>query len=92
MLQEALVLFACASNKGCSETTTAYSVNNPQLVKNIELDTKKLINAVGPATVNALSPVIFFFAGGTSNVKLYESLYLQMNRQRGMIMLKKEFK
>lgn len=92
MIPEALVIFACASNHGCSETVSLYSSQHPDLAKNVEQGTRQLIKAVGPTTVSTLSPIVLYFSGGTSNIKLYESFYLQLSRQQGLIMIKKEFK
>jgi hypothetical protein len=92
VLAEAIVLFACGMNHGCDETTSQYLREHPEVKLQLDQDARVITNTIGPTTVNTIGPIIFFFAGGTSNIMLHENLYLQTNKNRGMIMLKKEFK
>ncbi len=92
MLPEVLVLFACASNHGCSEVSSQYFREHPEVQHQVGIDARRLSNFVGKTTVNVFAPVAFFLSGGTSNIKLHESFYLQLNKNQGMVMLKKEFK
>jgi hypothetical protein len=92
MLSEALVLLACATSHGCSETTSQYTLEHPEVAAQLDLDAKQLEQMVGSDTVKTLGPIVFLLTGGTSNILLHDSFYLQVNRSQGMIMLKKEFK
>lgn len=92
MLSEALVIFACVTSHGCSETSNQYALENPELVHRLEDEAKSCEKMVGPETVNTLGPLIYFVGGGTANIKLQESLYLQINKQQGILTIKKTFK
>lgn len=92
MLGEALVLLACATSRGCSETTSQYTLEHPEIAIQLQRDAKQIEQMLGPETVRTLGPALFLLTAGTSNILLHDSFYLQINKSQGMIMLKKEFK
>jgi len=59
MIQEFLVILACAQNQGCSPTSSAYYSTNPAFQRNVRHQANVIKEAAGP-TVVALSPLIIF--------------------------------
>jgi len=80
MIAEALVIFACVNNTGCTETSNQYFLENPQVKQIIDKDAQEAKELVGPKIVDAVGPFLFVAAGGTGTIKLSEHFSLQANQ------------
>jgi len=85
MLPEMLVIFACVNNTGCSETSSLYFSQNPQVKKQIDFDTEQVREYIGPKVVDVVGPLLFFSAGGTGTIKLNKYFSLQLKKDTGII-------
>ncbi len=85
MLPEALVIFACVKNTGCSETSSLYFSQNPEVKREIDLKAEHLRNYVGPSVVDTIGPMLFVVAGGTGTVKINKYFSFQFNKESGIL-------
>lgn len=77
---EFLVLLACGTGKGCSETANQYYVSNPAVamqLQNIESNVKQ---KAGPLVVNVVGPVVGYASGNSGVFKVDKFLSLQVSR------------
>lgn len=80
MLAEALVLFACVNNTGCSDTSNLYFGQNPQVKRLIDQDLSQAREFVGPKVVDVIGPFLFLAAGGVGVIKLNQSFSVNGNK------------
>lgn len=91
MIQEALVAFACINSTGCSETSSAYYNNNPEIKEMVKVAESQVNNFIGPTIVATLGPTIYVVAGGTGTIRLHRTLSLQVNKKQSVLMLGIDF-
>lgn len=77
MLAEALVIFACVNNSGCTETSNLYFSQNPGTKHYLEVEGEEARQFLGPRLVDDMGPILFFIGGGTSTIRLSDHLSLQ---------------
>jgi hypothetical protein len=80
-LEEALVIFACVSSNGCSETSTEYFRRKPDVKEYIDQKGQRIRQYIGPTLVDTVGPMLFVVGGGTGTVHLHDHFNLQMNKQ-----------
>lgn len=80
MIAEALVIFACVNNTGCTETSNQYFRQNPDLKQIIDKDTQELKDYIGPKFVDNVGPFLFIAAGGSGTIKLNKYFSLQASQ------------
>lgn len=91
MIQELLVMAACLEGKGCSQTTTAYYISNPNTKQMIQRANTRVKEAVGPETLAISSPLIFAVRGtGTFKLTNYWSLQLS-TKDSNMVIVRVNF-
>jgi hypothetical protein len=84
-MEEILVIFACLSSKGCTETSNLYYNTHPeirQILKNSEDELKRRSN---PFFISYVGPAIVAVAGGTGTVKINKHFNLQLNKDHATI-------
>ncbi len=86
-MQELLVILACLSSKGCSETTGAYYQSHPELQEMVRMNERKIKNFVGPIIVEAAAPIFFVAQGGTGNFKIYGPLSLKVQKYQDTMLV-----
>ena len=91
MLAEALVLFACVNNTGCTETSNQYFVAYPEMKKYFDHTAETARQYVGPQIVDNVGPVLFVVAGGKGTVKLSHYWSLQFGRDQGILSFRMDF-
>lgn len=79
-MQELLVILACLSSKGCSETSGAYYQAHPELQEMVKLNERRVKNFVGPIIMESAAPILFLAQGGTGNFKIYGPLSLRVKK------------
>lgn len=87
MFGEALIIFACVNNSGCSEASDQYFREHPEIRKNIDREARYIKNYIGPKLVDTVGPVLFVGVGGTGVVHLHRNVSLQMSKQGGSLIL-----
>lgn len=80
MLAEALVLFSCLNNTGCSDTSNLYFGQNPEVRQMIDKNLSQARDFVGPKVVDTVGPFLFLAAGGVGVIKLNKSFSVNGNR------------
>lgn len=85
MLAEALVIFACVNNTGCSDTSNLYFGQNPQVKSIIDKDAKEARDFIGPKTVDIIGPFLFLAAGGNGVIKIDKNFSVNANKSGGVI-------
>lgn len=85
MLAEALVIFACVNNSGCSDTSNLYFGQNPQIKSIIDMDAKEIRQFIGPKIVDVFGPFLFLAAGGNGVIKFNENFSLNANKSGGVV-------
>lgn len=88
MIQELLVMLACAQNSGCTETTNAYYATNPAVKERIKHGERKVKTLAGPTAV-ALSPIVIFTVKKQATINLNKYFSLQIDRKQDSIILLK---
>ena len=58
MIQESLLVLACANNNGCMETMAAYRVNNLEITQYYEEKAKQIQNEVPAYVINYIVPIM----------------------------------
>lgn len=91
MLQEALVIFACANSHGCSEVSSHYYNTHPEVRQMIEMNEKRISEVFGPFIVENVGPLIYIGFGGTSSFRLGKNFSLQTNKESVALTFSKEF-
>ena len=81
-MQEFLVVLACLSNKGCSETANAYYQAHPEIKQMVKRQEERVKEYVGPVVVTYASPMFFVAAGGSGNFKLYGDFSLKVDNYK----------
>jgi hypothetical protein len=82
MLPEALVLLACTTSKGCTETSAHYYNTHPDFRRIVETNEKKVEEFVGPKVIATVGPFLYVAAGGTGTVRLPNHFSLQIGKER----------
>ena len=80
MLAEALVIFACVNNTGCSDTSNLYFGQNPEVKTMIDQKLTQARDFVGPKVVDVVGPLLFLAAGGVGVIKLNEDFSVNGNK------------
>lgn len=91
MLSEALVIFACVNSTGCSPTSSLYYNTHPELKEFVDKTQIKVVEFVGPMTIQTLGPVLYMAAGGTGTVRLDKYFSLQLKSNKAGILFGKDF-
>ena len=91
MLQEAVVILACVSSKGCSETSSLYFTHNPDTKRYLKVQEEKIKEYVGPDLVTVVGPSLFFAFGGTATLKLTKNVSLQTGPKKTILTYRIEF-
>lgn len=87
MLLEALVVTVCLQGSGCSESSRAYYLQNPELqefVKSAENTGKRLVNN-NKWIVYAATPVYAMVSGQTAQFHIYKTWSLEMNMRSQVV-------
>lgn len=91
MLSEALVIFACVNSTGCSETSSLYFSQNPEIKKAIDLKANQAKKYIGPKLVDTVGPLMYYISGGTGNINLHKHFNLQISKERGILVFNWSF-
>ncbi len=92
MLQEAVVILACVTSKGCSQTSGHYFNTNPESKKIMKKHEKKIRDYIGhEEALLVIGPTLFFAAGGTGTIRLAKNWNLQLNKEKAIISYRIEF-
>lgn len=86
-MQELLVVLACLTSKGCSETSGAYYQAHPELQEMVKMNERRVKNFVGPIVVESVAPVFFLAQGGTGNFKIYGPLSLKVHKYQDTMLV-----
>jgi hypothetical protein len=87
LLEEALVIFACATNNGCTETSNQYFLLHPEVKIYAEKRGQEIRQYIGPMFVDTVGPIVFAAAGGTGVIHAHEHVNLQVGRQAATLVL-----
>lgn len=71
MLQESLVILACSTNSGCSETANLYYQQNIELQQMIKTVESKALTVLPPLVTQYGAPFMYVVTGGTASIRLY---------------------
>lgn len=88
---EFLVLLACSTGKGCSETVSLYSFHNPALIANVrdlELSARR---QAGPVVVNFIGPGLGLLSGQSAVFQIVQNVNLNVSKSNLKLEFKKEF-
>lgn len=85
MLPEVLVIFACVNSTGCSETSSLYFQQNPDVKKKIDAKSEQVREYIGPSIVDTVGPLLFVAGGGTGTIKLNKYFSLQLKKDSGIV-------
>lgn len=91
MLPEALVIFACINNAGCTETSNQYFVYRPDVKQYIDHTGERARQFIGPKIVDTFGPMLFVVAGGRGTIRLSQYWSLQFSKQDGIISFRMDF-
>jgi hypothetical protein len=80
MLAEALVLFSCVNNTGCTQASNLYLDQNPQIKQAIDFNAERIKSFIGPKVANNLGPILFVATGGTGVIKIIGPLSFQATK------------
>lgn len=80
MLPEALVIFACLSGSGCTETSGLYFSQNPEVKRMVDEDAQEVERVIGPKFVDTVGPFLFLAAGGNGMFKIDKNFSVNVNR------------
>ena len=85
MLPEMLVMFACANNTGCTETSDQYFALHPESKQILLDEAYQIRKMVGPKVVDTVGPFLVFATGGHGTVNLGHHLSLQFSQSDATI-------
>jgi len=91
VLPEALVIFACINNTGCTETSNQYFIYRPDVKRYIDHTGETARQFIGPKIVDTVGPALFVVAGGRGTIKLSQYWSLQFSKQDGIISFRVDF-
>jgi hypothetical protein len=91
MLEEALVILACATGKGCSPTSNHYYQTHPEVKSYVERQERNAKEFVGPTTLNIVAPFALAAAGGNGHIRFNKDFGLQTTRKSATLVFSKEF-
>lgn len=91
MLAEGLVILACTTSKGCTETSSHYYATHPEVREIVERNEKKVEKFIGPQVIAVFGPMIYVAAGGTGTVRLNKRFNLQLNHDGAKLVFGVEF-
>lgn len=83
MVLEALVIFSCVNNTGCSQTSDLYYKHNPQVYEEIKIHERRAVKFIGPNVIRFVGPLIHIIStNGTGTVNVYPGLNIELNKQK----------
>ncbi len=85
MLPEALVIFACVNNTGCTESTGIYFSQHPEVKKTIEDKAENARQIIGPRIIDSVGPFIYVVAGGTGTIHIDKYFSLQIRKDSSIL-------
>lgn len=91
LIEEALVIFACLNNYGCTETSNRYFEIHPEVKVYVDRKAKQAREYIGPNLVDTLGPALFVVGGGTGIIHVHEHINLQLNKQSGTLVFNWSF-
>lgn len=91
MLQEAVVILACVTSKGCSQTSGHYFNLNPDTKKIIKRQEKKIKEYIGPDLPTVVGPGLFLAVGGTGTIRLNRYFSIQTGPKKTILTYRIEF-
>ena len=91
MLPEALVIFACLNNTGCTETSDEYFRRYPQIKNYIDKEGQHVRQYVGPTIVDTVGPLLFIAGGGTGIIHLHNHFNLQLSKESAKLVFSWSF-
>jgi hypothetical protein len=91
MIAEALVIFACTRNVGCTETSNQYFRENPDIKNIVDTEEHKIRDFIGPDFVDRFGPILFIASGGSGTIKLNKYFSLQGNQSSGTVSYRLDF-
>ena len=91
MLPEALVIYTCLMSKGCSETSSQYYQTHPQFREFVEVEERRVKEALGPTVIQYWGPFIWAASGQEATIRTSENFYLTFKKETGMITFKRGF-
>ena len=81
MMQEALLIFACTNNTGCSPTLATYAHYNMETVKNYEQIYAKVYKTVPNALITYVFPILSVLNKQKATLKLTNELITEVNNE-----------
>lgn len=81
-MTEALVLFACLNQTGCTETYSAYYHSNPLFRETITYSEAKMKKELGSTVGNTVFPFIYFFAGRPLRARVNKEIEIKLENDR----------
>ncbi len=82
MIDEALVIFSCLNNTGCSEAGANYYSKHKSLQEQVQEDEKQIKNIVNPFIVDYILPIAATAAGASYNIKLNKECTFKMGNKQ----------
>ena len=91
MILEALTIFSCFNNSGCSETSSAYYSTHPSFRELIETSENNIRGLVGSYVVEYATPLIGTMAKREVYFKINRNLSMKLNEKTSEIVYTKEW-
>lgn len=88
MLLETIILSACLSGSGCSQSMDAYYKSRPELGQALKKNERMVKNAIGEDTVKYTFPIVAALATREANVKISNNWSLRVGPEKGLVLLK----
>lgn len=90
MITEALVILACTTNHGCSQTQSAYFTSHPETYEQVKHRTSQVKAFVGPEVV-AASPILMLATKHKGTFRITRNIGLQLDTHSQSAVLKFTF-
>lgn len=88
---EMLVLFACLNNTGCTETSSLYYEQNPDLKELVYKYEDKVKAAAGPLVVQYVAPLTWVATGHDATARLSTHFFITCKKDANIVQFKYDF-
>lgn len=88
---ELLVLFACLNKTGCSETSSQYYSQHPELQEFVKDSENRIKDAAGPIMTQYGAPLIWAASGQEATTRLSTRFYLTFSVNTQILKFKQEW-